>query len=119
MLAWLERIAEKPGCSASIASITNRTSLGSSHEETPMTTEAEWLDAGFRRRMDFLRGRAGERNLLLFAVGCCRSVWHLLPIHRQRLVVAMDRSADDEVARNHVLGVDDPSVEIQERPGTQ
>jgi hypothetical protein len=47
-------------------------------------TEAEWLAAADPGPMlDFLRGRGGatDRKLRLFAVACCRRVWHLFSDH--------------------------------------
>jgi hypothetical protein len=42
-------------------------------------TEAEWLAATDPLPMlDFLRGKATNRKLRLFAVACCRRVWRLL-----------------------------------------
>jgi hypothetical protein len=43
----------------------------------------------------FLRGRASDRKLRLFACACCRLVWHLIPDWRSRgAVLTAERSAD-------------------------
>ncbi len=42
-------------------------------------TEAEWLAATDTTPMlEFVRGKATDRKLRLFAVACCRVIWHLL-----------------------------------------
>jgi hypothetical protein len=59
-------------------------------------TEAEWLACDDPHDMlQFLRGRAGERKLRLFAVACCRRVWDEIPpgVARQA-VEAAERAAD-------------------------
>src|SRR5262245_1248022 len=66
-------------------------------------TEAEWLaSTEVRKLLFYLRGsgRASDRRLRLFAVSCCRRLWHLLaddPIRRAILVVERhtDEQADD------------------------
>jgi hypothetical protein len=61
-------------------------------------TEAKWLAATDPEPMlTFLhdRGGVGERKLRLFAVGCCRRVWHLLTYEQSRQAAEVaERFAD-------------------------
>jgi hypothetical protein len=42
----------------------------------------------------FLVREASDRKLRLFAAGCCRNVWHLLPERLRRAVEAAEQQAD-------------------------
>jgi hypothetical protein len=61
-------------------------------------TEAEWYECtGPVAMVDFLleSGRANDRKLRLFAVACCRQIWHMLPDPGCRLAVEVaERFAD-------------------------
>src|SRR5437763_1342299 len=59
-------------------------------------TEAEWLACTDSRPMlDFLRGKASDRKLRLFACACCRRVSYLLTdIHGQGAVFMAEFFAD-------------------------
>jgi hypothetical protein len=59
-------------------------------------TEAEWLACNDPRKMlEYLRGKASDRKLQLFAVACCRHVWHLMEEEVCRSIVeVVERYAD-------------------------
>jgi hypothetical protein len=58
-------------------------------------TEDEWLVGSDPRPMlEFLRGRADERKLRLFAAACCRAIWGLLDPGTRAAVVVAERFAD-------------------------
>jgi hypothetical protein len=62
--------------------------------------EEEWLASTDPQAMlAFLRdnGRASDRKLRLFAVACCRAIWHLLGVRQHRkLVVIGERYAEGQ-----------------------
>jgi hypothetical protein len=68
-------------------------------------TEAEWLACADPTPMlEFLRGRASERKLRLFAVACCYRIWHLLTDKTGRqAVAAAERIAEMESARVNLV----------------
>jgi hypothetical protein len=67
-------------------------------------TEQEWLACADPMPMlEFLRGKASERKLRLFACACCRSVWHLLIDARSRHAVEVAERCADEMASDEEL----------------
>src|SRR5258708_6365312 len=69
-----------------------------------MMTEAEWLACEDSLLMlNFLLHRSSDRKLRLFAVACCRRVWHLLTDKRHRIVVERaEQYADAMVSRQRM-----------------
>src|SRR5438046_1674750 len=61
-------------------------------------TEQEWTTCTDPQRMlDFLRGKANDRKLRLFACARCRQLWSLLTDHRSRSAVEVgERFADHQ-----------------------
>src|SRR3954449_8654612 len=77
-------------------------------------TEAEWLfSAGPEPMLHLLGEHASPRKLRLYAVGCCRRIWHLLRDDRckhavevaQRFVDGRATAFDLEAAGRTVAGV--------------
>jgi hypothetical protein len=58
-------------------------------------TEQEWFTTTTPWPMlEFIHDKGSERKWRLFAVACCRLVWHLLTDHGHRLVEAVEQYAD-------------------------
>ena len=67
-------------------------------------TEAEWLACNDpQKAIEFLRGKASDRKLRLFAVGCGRYVWHILPDDRTRQAVELAERVADALASEQEL----------------
>ena len=69
--------------------------------------EQEWLACAHPTLMfDHLNGRMSERKLRLFAVACCRHIWHLLPDERSRTAVDVaEKYADLKASARQQAGV--------------
>jgi hypothetical protein len=67
-------------------------------------TEAEWLACTDPTPMlEFLRGRASDRKLRLFACACARAFWYLLVDERsQSAVVTAERFADGQASQEEL-----------------
>jgi len=63
-------------------------------------TESQWQNCTDPDLMlNFLRDRASDRKLRLFACACRRAIWDLLDEHGQQDVAAAERAADDNANR--------------------
>jgi hypothetical protein len=69
--------------------------------------EKEWLTSVEPKPMlEYLRGKVSERKLRLFAVACCRRIWHLIPDERSRKAVEVsERYADGSVSEEQLRTV--------------
>jgi hypothetical protein len=71
-------------------------------------TQAEWLECTDPQKMlDFLKGKASDRKLRLFAAACGRRIWHLLTDQWSRAGV--------EVAEQFADGLVQPDMVQQAR----
>jgi hypothetical protein len=70
-------------------------------------TEAEWLTCTEPQViLDFLRGKASERKLRLFACACCRRIWpHLQRKGSRRMVEVCEEYADGRVRQRKLTSV--------------
>jgi hypothetical protein len=77
-------------------------------------TEREWLTETSRPQwmacylgdIRVARSKAGRRKLRLFACGCGRVVWDILPSHKLRAAVAIaERVADGEGTKDDLAAV--------------
>lgn len=66
-------------------------------------TEAEWPSCAEPTPMlEFLRGKAGDRKLRLWACGCCRLAWRWLGRHAHEAVEAAERYSDLQAATDEL-----------------
>jgi hypothetical protein len=65
--------------------------------------------------LEFLRGKAGERKLRLFAIAACRRIWHLFTEEpRRRVVEEAERYADGAASREELEAAARP---LRHQPG--
>jgi hypothetical protein len=82
-------------------------------------TEDEWLACIDPTPMlSFLRGKASDRKLRLFACACCRRIWHILKEERSRKAVeigerCLDGRATDDERNEAVLGANEVLLEVE------
>jgi hypothetical protein len=80
-------------------------------------TEQEWMDCtDLEKMLGVPEGKTSDRKLRLFAVACCRRVWHLIraEYHRRTVEVA-ERFADGLATREELVD----SYQVGEnRPGS-
>ncbi len=72
-------------------------------------TEAEWLRCSQPRRMlDYLRGKASKRKMVLFACASCRRVWDKINDARSRRAVeTTERFADGWASENELQNAEE------------
>jgi hypothetical protein len=69
-------------------------------------TEEQWLSCTDPDPMlNFLRGKVSDRKLRLFAVACCRHIWHLLKDERVEKAVTLSEKVADGTADSSQLQV--------------
>jgi hypothetical protein len=67
-------------------------------------TEAEWFVCTDPEAMlESLRGKARDRKLRLFAVACCRRIWHLLIDDRSKKAVLVAEQTADQRSRSEEI----------------
>lgn len=71
-------------------------------------TESEWLACAEPGPMlEFLRGKASDRKLRLFAVACCRSVWRWIKRRElQRAVEASESFEDGLISQKKLAAIE-------------
>jgi hypothetical protein len=82
-------------------------------------TEQEWLLASHTQPMlGFLRDKASDRKLRLFAVACCRRVWEFLDAENRRMVEGVEQLADGLMEPQSLEGLRKAAIERLEKMTT-
>lgn len=69
-------------------------------------TEQEWLDCTDSTPMlEFLKGKASDRKLRLFACACCRYVWDMLLDGRSCQAIDAAEQYADGLISDEILGI--------------
>lgn len=98
------------------------------HEEGEgkAVTESDWACCtDLRTMLNFLRGKASDRKLRLFACAACRSVWQSLTAHRVRQAIevaelyADARATDDDLIRARSLACQSAHGARRRRSGSE
>ena len=67
-------------------------------------TEQEWVvSTNPAAMLEVLKGKASDRQLRLFAVACCRRIWHLLDDWRSRIAIEVSEKYADQDATHEEL----------------
>jgi hypothetical protein len=78
-----------------------------------------WLNShDVQAMLGAVRGRASQRKLRLFACGCCRAVWHLIPDPRNHHAVEVAEGfADGAADRGQLAAACAASAGVYAKPG--
>jgi hypothetical protein len=79
-------------------------------------TEAEWLACDDPTPMlRFLHGKISDRKARLFAVACCRRIWHLVEDERSRKAVeVLEKFAEGAASREELSAAAQDALDVAE-----